>query len=256
MLKKLRIAVRPGRPSASIPEGRRLYAIGDIHGRLDLLDKLLDQIDEDSDCRSPVETELIFLGDLIDRGPESAGVVERAIEIGRARPSTHFLMGNHEEVFLKVLDGDLAALKLFCRIGGRETILSYGMTDREYASLDYEELLGAVVNIVPEHHRTFLAAFEDMVLVGDYVFVHAGIRPEHPLADQRPGDLRWIRERFLDSTVQHERIVVHGHSIEEHVVMRPNRIGIDTGAYLTGRLTALGLEGSSRWAIATPATEL
>ena len=236
---------------ASVPAGQRFYVIGDIHGRLDLLNRLLDMIDVDAGRRGPADCQLVFLGDLIDRGPESAGVVERARQLAIAAPNTKFLMGNHEEVFLKALDGDVQAMRFFCRIGGRETILSYGISEPDYLRMDHEELVAALQQSVPESHRTFIGSFNDMLVVGDYAFVHAGIRPGAPLADQRPGDLRWIREAFIESTQVHECVVVHGHTISDEVEFRPNRIGIDTGAHLTGKLTCLALEGTDRWIIAT-----
>ena len=236
---------------ASVPPGQRFYAIGDIHGRLDLLNRLLELIDEDDVQRGPADCQLIFLGDLIDRGPDSAGVVERARVIAEAAPTTRLLMGNHEEVFLKALSGDVQAMRFFCRIGGRETILSYGIAESDYLRYDHEELVAAVQQVVPIAHRDFLASFSDMFVVGDYAFVNAGIRPGMPLAEQRPGDLRWIREPFLDSAESHECIVIHGHTITDSVEFRENRIGIDTGAHLTGKLSCLGLEGDQRWTITT-----
>ena len=250
MFKQLRRAAQAG-PKPAIPEGVRLYAIGDVHGRLDLLDALLAMIEEDNRQRTDAEPQLVFLGDLIDRGPDSAGVVARAMEIANDVPGTRFLMGNHEEVFLKALDGDDRALRFLCRFGGRETILSYGLDDAAYDQLDFDALMPVLIDLVPEQHRAFLAGFEDVVIAGDYAFVHAGIRPGVMLADQSPGDLRWIREPFLDHSGPLEKIIVHGHTITPEVEMRSNRIGIDTGAYASGRLTALGLQGSERWTLIT-----
>lgn len=246
-----RLRRSPAAPRATIPEGVRLYAIGDIHGRLDLLDTLLDMIDADHSQRGEAEPQLIFLGDLIDRGPDSAGVVDRAIELARDLPSTRFLMGNHEEVFLKALDGDDRALRFLCRFGGRETILSYGLDEADYDRLSFEELMPVLIDLVPEAHRDFLASFEDVVVAGDYAFVHAGIRPGVAIDEQKPSDLRWIREQFLDHAGPLDKIIVHGHTITAEVEFRTNRIGIDTGAYASGQLTALVLEGSNRWVLAT-----
>ncbi len=255
MLKSLRKAFRPPAAAPSVPEGTRVYAIGDIHGRLDLLDELLERIDADHVARGGGPAQLIFLGDLIDRGPDSAGVVTRAMHVAAALPATRFLMGNHEEVLLKVLDGDERALRFFCRVGGRETILSYGIDVETYNALTYEELLAAFPPLVPAKHRDFIAGFSDVVVIGDYAFVHAGIRPGTLLADQTTGDLRWIREPFLDHAGAHEKIIVHGHTITADVDTRQNRIGIDTGAYVTGRLTALALEGAERWHLRTSGAE-
>jgi serine/threonine protein phosphatase 1 len=236
--------------ACAVPEGRRIYAVGDIHGRLDLLDALLDMIGQDDCKRGAVASELIFLGDLIDRGPDSSGVVERLMALGQARP-VRFLMGNHEEVFLRAMEGDPKALRFLIRIGGRETLLSYGISESEYRGLDYDELLPLAQSKVPTAHLAFLAAFEKWIEVGDYLFVHAGLRPGVAVADQSTSDLCWIREDFLSHRDSFGKMVVHGHSISEDIDERPNRIGIDTGAFASGRLTAIGLEGSERWYLST-----
>jgi serine/threonine protein phosphatase 1 len=236
-------------PAARAPEGRRLYAIGDIHGRLDLLEGLLSQIVRDDAERGGPMGELIFLGDLIDRGPDSAQVIDRLMALGAERPGVRFLLGNHEEVFLNALSGDAKALRLFSRIGGAETILSYGVSQQAYADADYEGLHRLLVGAVPAVHREFLESFEDMIVAGDYAFVHAGIRPGVALADQRPADLRWIRDQFLNARIAHEKRVVHGHTISEEVVELSHRIGLDTGAYRTGILTAMAFEDEKRWVL-------
>lgn len=252
VLKLLRRAIEPAPPTARIPDGRRIYAIGDIHGRRDLLDQLLFRIDADERTRGPARTQLIFLGDLVDRGPDSAGVVQRALELKQAGGAdVRLLMGNHEEVFLKALQGSLEALRFFVKIGGRATILSYGFAPDEYGALDYPELLERLIARVPSAHIEFLKTFEDTIAVGDYLFVHAGIRPQVPVDEQTGGDLRWIRSEFLDYRGAHGPIVVHGHTISDDVEERSNRIGIDTGAFASGRLTALGLEGGERWFLNT-----
>jgi len=243
---------RPGGRSAPrIPDGHRVYAVGDIHGCADLLDDLIEQIDTDDRTRGPAETSVIFLGDIVDRGPASAGVIDRLIAFAETRPNVRFLLGKHEEIFLGALDGEPKALRLFCRIGGRETVLSYGMDPAEYERLDYEELVHRLDQLVPATHRAFLARFEDMVTIGDYAFVHAGVRPGTRLDDQRTSDLRWIRDPFLDHRSPLDKMIVHGHTVTEEVEPRPHRIGIDTGAYATGRLTAIGLEGDASWLLQT-----
>lgn len=251
VLKLLRRAIEPTPRAARVPDGMRIYAIGDIHGRLDLLDQLLFRIEADERTRGAAQTQLIFLGDLVDRGPDSAGVVQRALEISESGRPVRLLMGNHEEVFLKALGGSLEALRFFVKIGGRATILSYGFSEEEYGRLDYDELLTAFVARVPQAHADFLRTFENHIVVGDYLFVHAGIRPRVPLEEQSGGDLRWIRSEFLDFRGSHGPIVVHGHTITDDVEERANRIGIDTGAFASGRLTALGLEGGDRWYLNT-----
>lgn len=236
-------------PAGSIPSGERVYAIGDIHGCADLLDRLLAQIAEDDATRGPAKTTLIFLGDLVGRGPASAAVIERLRLLATERPDTHFLLGNHEEIFLGAIEGEPKALRLFCRIGGRETVISYGLDAADYERMDYEELVQALDRLVPDSHRAFLAGFENMVVIGDYVFVHAGIRPGVALEAQRGSDLRWIRDPFLDHGRPLDKIVVHGHTISDGLDVRPHRIGVDTGAYSTGRLTALGLEADRTWTL-------
>ncbi|WP_183946390.1 metallophosphoesterase family protein [Sphingomonas sp. BK580] len=247
--------LRPSRPapaaSLSVAPGERLYAIGDVHGCRDELERLLALIDADDASRSPARTSLIFLGDLVDRGPDSAGVVARLLDLARERPATRFLKGNHEEVFLLALGGDREALRLFCRVGGRETLMSYGLAREDYDALDYDELAERLPDLVPATHRAFLDGFEDLIVSGDYAFVHAGIRPEVPLEEQLAADLRWIRGSFLDYRRPHPKMVVHGHTITEDVDRRANRIGVDTGAYASGRLSALALDGSDSWIVQT-----
>jgi serine/threonine protein phosphatase 1 len=254
MLKSLIRRKKPeeSAPAASVGKGRRVYAIGDIHGRLDLLNALLERIHADSVTRGKAESHLIFLGDLVDRGPNSAGVVRRAQTLATGGRAIRFLKGNHEEMFLDAARGDLQMLQFFMRIGGRETLLSYGLSANDLDRFDIEELGDWMLNNVPREDIDFLEDFEDMIEIGDYVFVHAGIRPKVPLSEQTSTDLRWIREEFLSWRRPHGgKIIVHGHTITQGVDEHPNRIGIDTGAYYSGRLTAIGLEGTERWYLST-----
>ena len=237
-------------PAWVVPEGRRIYAVGDIHGRLDLVEQLLAMIDADDRSRGAARTELIFLGDLVDRGPDSRGVVERLMALRAERP-VRFLMGNHEEVFLRAVAGDLRALRFLIRIGGRETLLSYDISEQEYRELDYDALMTLVQERVPAAHVEFLSAFEQWIEVGDYLFVHAGLRPGVALEEQARSDLYWIRDDFLRHRESFGKMVVHGHSITEAVDERTNRIGIDTGAFASGKLTAIGLESDRRWFLTT-----
>ncbi len=252
MLRKLfKSRLAPATAPGAIPEGERVYAIGDIHGCVDLLDQLMAKIDADDRARTPARTTLIFLGDLVDRGPESAAVIDRLIALKAERPTARFIQGNHEEIFLGAMDGNPKAMRLFCRIGGRETVLSYGVTAEAYERLDYEELEAVLQSVVPAEHRAFLAGFEDLIEIGDYAFVHAGVRPDRPLSDQRGADLRWIRDPFLDHPQALEKTIVHGHTIADDIEVGPHRIGVDTGAYTTGRLSAVGLEGNASWHLQT-----
>lgn len=237
----------------SVPEGQRVYAVGDIHGCRDLLEDLLAEIAADDRARGDAQTQIVFLGDLVDRGPDSAGVIDRLIDLAAVHDNVRFILGNHEEIFLRALDGDIDSLRLFGRIGGRETILSYGVSAQDYERTDYPELLALMQARVPQRHIDFLKSFEDRIEIGDYLFVHAGLRPGTAIESQRQSDMRWIRSTFLESDWEFGKIVVHGHSISDEVVVRPNRIGIDTGAYDTGRLTAIGLQGFDRWFLTTGA---
>jgi serine/threonine protein phosphatase 1 len=247
----LNLVTRTQPRACSVPDGRRIYAVGDIHGRLDLLDQLLELIAADDSGRDGAEMEIIFLGDLVDRGPESRGVVERLLEVSRGPMRVRFLMGNHEEVFIRAVEGDVRALRFLLHIGGRETVLSYGVTAEDYRRLDFEGLAALVTQKVPREHVAFLASFEKWIEAGDYLFVHAGLRPGVALADQSMQDLCWIREDFLRHRDSFGKMVVHGHSITDDIDVRPNRIGIDTGAFASGKLTAIGLEKDARWFLST-----
>jgi serine/threonine protein phosphatase 1 len=227
--------------------GYRLYAIGDIHGHADLLADLLAQIRADHRQRSPAKLVLLSVGDLIDRGPDSAGVVEQLRTLDPAECRFIGLAGNHEEVLLRILDGEAALVDQWLGFGGAECLASYGVELNQIRSLIPAQKVEAVRAAVPGAHVSFLRHLGDTFRFKDYVFVHAGIRPGIPLHDQSPHDLRWIRREFLEDTREHGFIVVHGHTISDGVDERPNRIGIDTGAYRGGRLTALAIEGSNRW---------
>ncbi len=255
MLKRLLRKKKPSRPidSATIPEGRRVYAIGDVHGRNDLLKKLLDKIIKDDGERDSAESEIIFLGDLVDRGPDSAGVIDTAMQAKETFGNVRFLMGNHEEVYLAAAAGDEKSVRFFNRIGGRETILSYEITMKEYMELDMPQLARRIPELFPRKHIDFIAGFEDQITIGDYAFVHAGVRPGVPLSEQRQKDLRWIREEFLSAQEAYEKIIVYGHTINDDVVETGTRIGIDTGAYYSEKLTALALQEAERWYLDTAA---
>lgn len=238
--------------SARVPEGKRVYAIGDIHGRNDLLQQLLAQIDADELARGPSDTHIIFLGDLMDRGPDSAGVIECAMALRDSGRKVRFLMGNHEEVFVRACrKRDAKITRFFLRIGGEATVLSYPITRAEYITLDMEQLSERLSNLVPQTHLDFIESFEDQIVIGDYAFVHAGIRPGVPLSEQKPSDLRWIREEFVDQRGDLEKVVVYGHTIYDDIEERGSRIGIDTGAYASDKLTALALQGGERWYLQT-----
>jgi serine/threonine protein phosphatase 1 len=254
MLSRLFKKAVPSRPldSARVPDGVRVYAIGDIHGRNDLLQALLAKIEADDRTRGAADTQVIFLGDLVDRGPDSAGVIDTAMTLRGQGRKIRYLMGNHEEVFVKACrERDTKTLRFFLKIGGDATLQSYPITRAEYMGLDLEELAARLETLVPEEHLAFLEGFEDMIIIGDYAFVHAGIRPGVPLSDQKKSDLRWIREEFVGQRGDLEKVIVYGHTIYDEIDERGSRIGIDTGAYDSGTLTAIGLEGGERWYLQT-----
>ena len=242
----------------SVGADRRVYAIGDIHGRLDLLLDLLDRIGRDDWRRRHREdTSLVFLGDYVDRGPQSREVIDCVIKLREQWPNMICLRGNHEQVFLMALNGDEQAVRFFTRedVGGRETLMSYGIAAEQIDTMHPGELWELIDRAVPQEHRDFLAGLDSQTVIGDYAFVHAGIQPGVPLKEQEETDLYWIRDTFLNFEQPHPYMIVHGHSIREDVEMRTNRIGIDTGAYATGRLTAIGLEGTECWFLNTDEAE-
>ena len=227
--------------------GCRAYAVGDIHGRLDLLNLLIEKIERDIEARPPVKTFIIFLGDLVDRGPDSAGVVERLRTYKPAGATAIFLGGNHEEVLLRILAGDRGILPSWLKFGGAECAESYGMDPVALRRLDEDSAIALLQAKIPRAHREFLEGFADTFRFGDYLYVHAGIRPGIGLDEQDRSDLRWIREPFLGDAKEHGFVVVHGHTIVPRVEERRNRIAIDTGAYHSGVLTALAVEDDQRW---------
>lgn len=247
MLKWLRNSSLP-----TVPPERRIYAIGDIHGRIDLLDELLAILKADDARRDAAETTLIFLGDLIDRGPASREVVTR-VRTGIDWAKTISLMGNHEAVMLDILDGQSDMLDQWRRFGGIETLESWGIPRQLAKEGTRHEVLEALREAITPDERAWLGRLRTSLRMGDYYFVHAGIRPTIPLEKQVDDDRLWIREEFLDSRKKHGAMIVHGHSISHDVEQRPNRIGLDTGAYITGKLTAIGLQGSDRWFLSTEA---
>lgn len=234
-------------PAAAVPPGSRVYAVGDIHGRLDLLRALAAAIEADDAARDRAQTTVVLLGDLVDRGPDSAGVVAFARDWQARRP-VRILMGNHEEMLLGARGSD-GTMREFLRHGGRETLFSYGVDPRAYGAADLGQVRALMEAAIPPADLAFIAGFEDMVAIGGYRFVHAGVRPGVPFDRQSRADLRWLREPFLSHTGDIGACVVHGHTITAAPELRRHRIGIDTGAYRSGRLTAVGLEGDARWFI-------
>ena len=240
-----------GAGEPGIPPGYRVYAIGDIHGRLDLLNQALALIEADIEARKHARNIIVFLGDLIDRGPSSAEVIERVRTYHRSAVRTVFLSGNHEEVLLRLLRGESQFLRDWLTFGGAECAKSYGIKPASLKRMDLGKAVATLRQKIPDAHQQFLKSFVDTFRIGSYLFVHAGVRPGVPLAEQTQSDLRWIREPFLENDHDHGFIVVHGHTIAEQIDVRQNRIGLDTGAYRSGVLTAIGLEGRERWFLQT-----
>jgi serine/threonine protein phosphatase 1 len=242
---------KPDRPDPATPPDSRAYAIGDVHGRLDLLLKLLARIEADRRARPCANDRIVFLGDLIDRGPESRGVLQLLLRYRQLLPDPVYLMGNHEEMLLRVLGSEPDSIFDWLSFGGYEFAESYGVSVAALATHDAATVADTIRAAMPPEDLAFVSEFEDMHRFGDYLFVHAGIRPGVALDAQKPSDLRWIREDFLESAAQHPAFVIHGHTISETPDERPNRIGIDTGAYASGVLTAICLEGTERRYITT-----
>lgn len=234
----------------TVPAGLRLYVIGDIHGRLDLLDCLAYKVNDDLRQGRFDEAVTVFLGDYIDRGPHSAGVTER-LSAGDFPTPIVALRGNHEATLLSFLD-DAGVLEDWRRYGGLETLVSYGVDVKTVMrGQGYGAALTSLRRNLPPRHLAFFEQTKLSWNINDYFFCHAGVRPGVPLGHQTERDLLWIRDEFNGYRGPFEKIVVHGHTPVEEPQVLPNRIGIDTGAYATGVLTCLVLEGANRRFITT-----
>jgi len=242
-------------PKTRSTNGRRIYAIGDVHGRYDLLVRLLRHIEQDQKGRPIVETHVVMLGDYIDRGSQSREVCE-LMQAMAPSPFFHCLRGNHEQVMLDVLDGGCIALHHWMNFGGAETLQSWGVSQKLIDTMQSDPT--ADVNVIEAFRSQVSPAIESWLrelpsyrLLGDYLFVHAGVRPKVALEKQSDSDLLWIREPFLSSKVRYPWCVIHGHSQSDQADVHHHRIGIDTGAYRTGVLTAIGIEEEEYWIIQT-----
>ena len=236
------------KPEARVPDGVCIYAIGDVHGRSDLLDQVFSRIDSDLAVNPVIRPIEVFLGDYIDRGPDSFGVLDRLISRGQSR-EVICLKGNHELFLLEFLR-DPKMLEHWRKYGGLDTLMSYRAAPQFNASeAELETLADRLFAALPARHRDFLAGLTTSFSCGDYFFAHAGVRPRVPLDQQREQDLLWILEEFLQSEYDFGKIIVHGHTPVAEPEIHPNRINIDTGAYATGKLTCLVLEQDKRWFI-------
>lgn len=232
----------------TLPPGERIYAIGDIHGRFDLLFRLMSAIVADVNKRPRAMQRIVVLGDFIDRGPDSAKII-KALSALRTDERMIVLKGNHESTLVDGIRGDRAALEAWIDFGGDATLRSFGAQDDDIWPADSRKLVDNVRRIIPESVVDWLAELPLTHRAGSYLFAHAGLKPGVSLTRQREDDILWIRGEFTESTADHGVIVVHGHTISERVSVLPNRIGVDTGAYRTGRLSAVGLEAGEHWII-------
>lgn len=230
-----------------VPDDVRVYAVGDIHGRADLLDQIMQRIIHDSNAAAPArETILVFVGDYIDRGPDSAGVLDRLIKLkSDERFTTYLLKGNHEVMFLDFL-AEPSAFFQWAANGGVTTLESYDIDVIASRDESPQRLRQTALAAVPDSHLLLLRSLENSRTIGDYMFAHAGVRPGVPLDEQREEDLVWIRQPFLDFEGDFGKTIIHGHTPVQEPDIRANRIDIDTLAWRSGVLTALVLEGAKR----------
>lgn len=243
-------------PAAPVmPRGVIVFAIGDVHGRADLLELMLRHITEEAGSVEDRRVLLVCLGDYIDRGPRSRQVVDQLLALrGAPNLEVRYLRGNHERIFLDFLADPVRNGPSWCAYGGREALASYGVVapepdeDEEETWLAAREALRAAL---PQAHLSFFEGLETSFEIGDYFFAHAGAKPGVPLEAQVEEDLLWIREPFLRGRRRFEKVIVHGHSPEAEVHVDDRRIGLDTGAYATGVLSAARLEGEARRLIQT-----
>ena len=234
---------RAKRPAARVPSGERVYAVGDIHGRPDLVARLWAKIIADADAAPSSTMRVVYLGDYVDRGPGSRDVLDMLCDPTRQPLPSVFLRGNHEQAMLDFLADPVNGAG-WLRFGGDATVLSYGIRapTHLHSLFRLEFIRERLAETLPPAHLAFLTELRYTHEVGDYFFAHAGIDPKRALDQQRARDLLWIRETFLDDKRDFGKVVVHGHSITERPVVRANRIGIDTGACFTNVLTCLVLE--------------
>lgn len=235
-------------PRGEVPDSEVIYAIGDIHGRDDLLGRLHNTIEQEiaSESKRSSAT-VVYLGDYIDRGPESRAVIDRLINRPIQNGTPIYLRGNHEDAILRFLDGEIGG-ETWLTIGGGATAKSYGVALRgeDGEAISHDLIRRRLIEALPPNHLAFLRALSMTYEAGDYLFVHAGVKPGLAIDEQDPRDLLWIRGEFLNSRRHHGKIVIHGHSSGSEVVVKPNRICVDTTAYATDRLSCLVLEGKQR----------
>jgi serine/threonine protein phosphatase 1 len=239
--------MRPSHPAsshslaASTPADTRIYAVGDIHGRADLLMETIERIDEDVKRRPVQHVVEIYLGDYVDRGPDSKAVLDH-LAVRMVDCHAVCLRGNHEALLEEFL-GDDSAFAHWQQLGALQTLASYGIHPRSDETP--ADLRRRFLAVFPRLHELFLRRLRYVYCCGDFLFVHAGIRPDIPIERQDPNDLLWIRHEFLDSSRDHGKFIVHGHTPVPHPDIRSNRIDIDTGAWKSGTLTCVAIEGTT-----------
>lgn len=233
---------------AKAPEGLRLYAIGDVHGCDELLADMHARIRRDLALRGVADYRIIHVGDYVDRGPDSRGVIERLARMADSDPKVVCLCGNHDDLLLDFMREAPGAAENFIANGGGATLASYDVREGILARItgSHEGLGARLAAVMPDHHRRFLEGLALSARFGDFFFCHAGIRPGIALDAQEKDDLIWIREGFLDCDADLGVVVVHGHTPtrDRRPEVRPNRIDIDTGAVFGGPLTCMAIEGS------------
>jgi serine/threonine protein phosphatase 1 len=235
----------------SLAAGERIYAVGDLHGRLDLLRDLLGHVNHDIEMRAPCRTRLVLLGDMIDRGPFSREVLLAVRRLQERTGRVIALCGNHEEMLLQSAAGNGTLQQVWFDNGGDATLSSYGLEPVDFMRLVAVVRGRVLTRWLGSETLGWLASLPTSYRSGDYFFCHAGVRPGIPLSEQRREDLLWIRNEFLVSRRRHGAVVVHGHSEAYEVEVKRNRINVDTAAYLFDELTAVGLEGQERWFLST-----
>ena len=227
--------------SYNLEDISRIYVIGDIHGRLDLLDQLIQKIHLDIKQAPAADALTVTLGDYLDRGPNSRGVIERLVQNPFPTPYVP-LKGNHEQLFENFFDDPSLGSK-WRHLGGLETLHSYGVpVSPLMLGKGFREAADRLREKVPETHLEFVSSLRASVISKSFFLCHAGVRPGIPLERQSTEDLLWIRDEFLNSRINFGKRIVHGHTPAERPEVLPNRINIDTGAYMTGRLTCVVLE--------------
>ncbi|MCG8441419.1 MAG: serine/threonine protein phosphatase [Caulobacterales bacterium] len=239
---------------ASAPRDTVIYAVGDVHGCDALLSRMLSDIVADAETLAGTpdgaglsRRVLVFLGDYVDRGPSSRKVIDRLMRELPTGFEARFLKGNHEDAMLQFLSGDTDMGPRWREFGGLDTLASYGVDLQRGPSnaIDWDATRFLFEQNVPAEHRAFLENLESMAVLGDYVFVHAGVRPGVLLRDQREHDVMWIRDDFLYDDGPLEKVVVHGHTAQNAPFWSDRRIGVDTGAYSSGVLTSVRLFGET-----------